>query len=187
MKKNIKTYVVVFLLLIIIGLVIYGVFYAIKNHNRSEIMTLDNTKVNRTINSDQLDQVKLPVVNLPLIYDSLPETSNTVNDIDFKTFKKLFQTKGKSILFLVKDDCSFCSEYEPITEETLKELNIKGYKINVSNLTKNNKNELYNYIDYDGTPTTYIIDNGTAKHSLTGIVDKDTLKAFIDYFYTRNN
>ena len=187
MKKNIRLYIIYFLLFIILCLVIFGVFYAIKNHNRSEIMTLDGTNVKHTINSNQLDQIDLPTNNLPLIYDKLPETNNTIEDIDFKTFKKLFQTKGKSILILVKDGCSFCDQYIPLANDLLNELNLNAYKINTTNLSDKNAKELYNYIDYDGTPTTYIINDGNAKHTLTGIVDKETLKAFIDYFYTRNN
>lgn len=187
MKKNIKTYIILVLLTIIVGLIIFGVFYAIKNHNRSEIMTLDNIDIKRTIGNNQLDVIKQPTVNLPLIYDKLPEVKSTIQEISYKTFNKLFQTKGKSILIIVKDECSFCDEYLPIVEETFKELNINAYKINLTKLSSNEIKDILNYIDYDGTPTTYILNNGSAKHSLTGTVDKDTLKAYIDYFYTRDN
>lgn len=187
MKKSIKLYTVLFLLLVIFTLTIYGVFYAIKNHNRSEIMTLDNIDIKRTISSDQLDTIKLPTVKLSLVYDKLPQTSGTITEINYKTFTKLFQTKGKSILILAKDGCAYCEEYLRVADELFNKLNINVYEINISKLDKKSSSDIFNYIDYDGTPTTYVIDNGTAKHTLTGLVDAETLNAFVDYFYTRNN
>ena len=62
-----------------------------------------------------------------------------------------------------------------------------AYKINISDLTNDELSELYNYIDFNGTPTTYIISNGKAIHTYTGTADQDTLSSFIDYFYIRNN
>ena len=187
MKKNIRLYAIYTLLLIILCLLIFGIFYAIKNYNKGEVMILNDINIKKTINSNQLDAIKLPTVNLPLIYDKLPETKETVQEIEYKTFNKLFQTKGKSVLILIKDDCTNCNEYISVLNNTLSEININAYLINVSKLSNKNNKDIYNYIDYGTTPTTYIISNGSAKHSLTGSVDKETLKAFIDYFYTRDN
>ena len=186
-KNNIKTIIIIILLLIVTGLVVYGVNYAIKNKNRDEITTLNDVQDKYTINKDQLDNVKLPVNDNPLVYNDLPEINNTIEDIDYKTFEKIFKSHGKSILILTKNDCSYCEDYLPIAEKSLNDNNIKAYKINVSNLSKKEKENIYQYIDYDGEPTTYYIVDGNAKHSLTGIVDKETLDAFIDYFYIRNN
>ena len=187
MKKNIKFYSILLLLLVAIGLIVYGVFYALKNYNRGEIMTVNTVDLKKTISSDQLDSVTQPNPNLPLTLKELPKANNTINDIDFKTLKRLFQTDNKSILLLVKNDCDFCNQLNPIAEEVLKELNTKAYRLNLSKLSDSEVKELYNYIDYSGTPTTYVIDKGIAKHTLTGIVDKESLTAFIDYFYSRSN
>ena len=54
-------------------------------------------------------------------------------------------------------------------------------------MNKSELNEMFNYIDFAGTPTTYVIEKGNAKHSLSGLVDSESLKAFIDYFYIRSN
>ena len=186
-KDNVRLYTILVLLLIVIFLIVYGVLYASKNYNREDIMTLDNFSARYTISKDQLDTISMPSPNLDLIYNELPKTTSTIEEIDLKTIKKIFQTNKKSILVLVKNDCSFCEEYLPKFEEALKSYNISSYKINISNISSDDFKELYNYIEFDGTPTTYVIDKGKATHSLSGTVDIDTLKAFIDYFYIRNN
>lgn len=187
MNNNLKKYIIIIICILIIGLIVYGVFFAIKNHNRGDIKTVDNIKASYTINSDQLDSIKQPEVNEDVTLDSLPEAKNILQEIDVKTLKKLFKTSKKSILFLVKDDCQYCDAFLPIVNETLNDMNISAYKINVSEVTIAEYGELFNYINFEGTPTTYIIQNSKVLHTLTGGVDKDTLKSFIDYFYIRNN
>ena len=157
MKKNIKFYVIIVLLLLIIGLTIFGVIYAIKNHNKTDILTIDNMNNKITINSNQLDSISQPITDAPLVYKELPFEKGTKEDIKFEI------------------------------ENTLNYYNIKAYKIDISKISSNASIDMYNYIDYEGTPTTYIINSGKVKHVLSGSVDEDTLKAFIDYFYLRNN
>ena len=73
MKKNIKFYAILLLLLINIGLITYGVVFAVRNYNRGEIMTLNTNDLKLTIERNQLDNVNLPTVNLPLIYKTFPK------------------------------------------------------------------------------------------------------------------
>lgn len=186
-KNDLKIIMIIILLLISIFLIVYGVNFAIKNYNRDDIMTLKNFDAKHTINSNQLDNISMPTPNLKIIYSELPKTSNTIENIDLKTVKKLFQTDKKSILILVKDDCTYCDDLLKNFEEVLKNSNLNAYKINVDELTVNQLNELYNYINFDEAPTTYIINNANVKHSLSGTADKETINAFIDYFYIRNN
>lgn len=186
-KNDLKIIMIIILLLISIFLIVYGVNFAIKNYNRDDIMTLKNFDAKYTINSNQLDNISMPTPHLKIIYSELPKTSNTIENIDLKTVKKLFQTDKKSILILVKDDCTYCDDLLKNFEEVLKNSNLNAYKINVDELTVNQLNELYNYINFDEAPTTYIINNANVKHSLSGTADKETINAFIDYFYIRNN
>ena len=179
--------ITIFILLVtVLGLTIFGVTYALKNRNSDEIASLkdENTKV--TISKGQLDNIKLPVNDSPLVYDELPKTNNTIEEIDYKTFKKIFKTKGKSIIILVRTNCAYCKEFLPIAEKTLNSLNLNAYKIDIDKLTIKEYDDITNYISFNGTPTTYIVVNGNAKHSLSGVVDEETFKAYIDYFYIRN-
>ena len=186
-KNNFKTYLVLFLLFVIVILVVYGILYAAKNYNRDEIMTLNNLDAKYTLSSDQLDKVAQPSPNLPLVYDELPKTNSSLEEISMKELKKIFQTNKKSLLLLVKDGCSYCEEIEPKLIEVLKNNNISAYKINISKLSADEIVESYKYIEFDGTPMLYVIDNGIATHTLFGTTDTDTLNAFVDYFYIRNN
>ena len=124
MRNKLKNFSIIFLLLVIVILVIFGIFYAVKNHNRSEIYTVDTKDIKHTINSSQIDKIVLPKSTLKILYKDLPKTKETINELDFKTFKKLFQTNKKSLLILVKDGCAYCENFLPIVENTLKELNL---------------------------------------------------------------
>ena len=188
MKENkIKLIGISILLVAILGLVVYGVYYAIKNHNRSDIMTLDKIDASYTLSEDQLDTIKQPNVEEAVTLDTLPETTSTIQEVNLKTMEKLFKTSQKSILVLVKDGCSFCEDYLPKLKEALEYYEISAYEINISNLKQNEYNELFNYVDFEGTPTTYVIQNSKVLHTLTGTTDIETIISFIDYFYIRNN
>ena len=41
------------------------------------------------------------------------------------------------------------------------------------------------YIYFEGTPTTFIIDQGKVSHVFNGATSKETLQAFIDLYYVR--
>lgn len=186
-KNDIKTYSIVLLLFIIVALIIFGIVFAFKNYNRDDMVTLKDFKARYTLANDQLDSVTQPTPNVKITSSELPKANNTLEDISLKELKQLFQTDKKSILVLVKDGCAYCSDIEPKLTEALNSLNLKAYRINVSKLSSNELEESYKYIEYEGTPTIFIINNGKAIHTLTGTTDIETLKAFFDYFYTRNN
>ena len=186
-NSNIKLYIILALLLVIIGLVIFVVVYAFNNKNNEDVKKLNDFKAEYTLNEDQLDKVELPEVNEKITLEDLPNTTDTLTQININTLKKLFQTNKKSILFLMKNDCSFCEEFEPRVKEVLDKLKVKAYKINLSDLKQEERAEMLKYINFNGTPTTYTIRNGKVTHTLTGSVDDDTFASFIDYFYLRSN
>ena len=111
--------------------------------------------------------------------------SATLNDIDFKTMKKLFQTTKKSILIIKKDNCSYCEEFLPEASKALEEMDVVAYTLNLTNLTLNESKSLLKYIYFEGTPTTFIIDQGKVSHVFNGATSKETLQAFIDLYYVR--
>ncbi|MBR1416665.1 MAG: thioredoxin family protein [Bacilli bacterium] len=184
-KKKLIT--IICLLVVIFLLIIYAIYFAITHHNAEDIMKVDNLDAKYTLSNSQLDSIPQPNVNEEIILDTLPKANNIIENIDMKTIKQLFKTSKKSILVLVKDGCIYCEQYLPILEEVLKEFNMNAYKVNISTLNEEDFDILYDYLDYEGTPTTYIIQNSKVLHTLTGLTDKDTLKSFIDYFYIRNN
>ena len=187
LSKNTRFYTIIGLGAIALVLVIVGVTYALKNNNNDYVISSGDLPVTFTGSASNVDGITLPDPNVTVSTDTLPKTTGTLTTINFSTFKKLFQTSKKSILALEKTDCSYCEDYEPKFIAALEDLEVTAYKINLSDLTNDELSELYNYLDFNGTPTTYIIENGKAIHSYSGTADQDTLSSFIDYFYIRNN
>ena len=185
--EKIRYAIVYILLFIMFVLLLVGVVYAIKHYNADQKINIKDFDTYYTISEDQLDIIAQPAPGLPLTLNTLPKTVGTITEIDFKNVKKLFQNKKKSIMILVSDICDSCKNYYKTLEEVLEDQGLFVYKVNLSKLSTKEMKELKEYIDYDGLPTTYIINKGKAQHSLTGSVDKETLEAFIDYFYTREN
>ena len=184
-KIDKKYCVVIALLIIIVGLLIFGVVYAISHYNETDKVKLNDAEGKYNLSKDQLDYLDQPTPNLKQTKDTLPKTEDTITEIKVKTVKELFQTSKKSILVIVRDDCTYCQNYEPKLVEALKLYDLTAYKININN-NKDYK-DLYEYLDFDGTPTTLIIDGSKVTHSLGGDTDLDTIKAFIDYYYIREN
>ena len=187
MKNIVKIITISICFIAIACLIVFGIYYASKNYNKGDVKTVDDIPAKYSIKSNQLDKIDQPTVNEKITLDTLPEAKDTIQEIDFKNFKKLFKTSKKSILFLVKDDCSYCKKYLPIVEESLKNMNINAYKININKLAIVDYEELFNYVSFEGTPTTFIIQNSKVLHNLSGDVDKETFESFVDYFYIRNN
>ena len=187
--KNIdkKKIGIIILLVLIVGLLVFGVIYAIKNHNRDDIKTYNNNNVKYTLSAGQLDGISQPEVKVDVKYYILPETKSTLEEINVDTLKRLFQTEKKSLVIVSREDCSACMEYKPMLTKVLEKLGMSAYEINLSKLSDDETKELFKYIDYQVTPATYVIANSKVNHILEGNVDEDTLISFIDYFYYRNN
>ena len=186
MKDNKKIILIIICALLSVGFLIYAIFYAIKHKDDGEVLSTNKVKINLTSNG-QLDVVTMPTPNENITLKSLPETPSTLNEIDFNTMIKLFKTTKKSILSLVKDNCSYCQDYEPKMIDALNDNNVKAYKLNISKLSSSELTKLFNYVDFTGTPTTYIIEDGKVSHSFSGTSDKENLSAFVEYFYVRSN
>ena len=170
-----------------IVLIIYGVYYAFKHKDDGDTIGKGSINVQFTNDPSAIDAITQPTPDVKVTLTTSPETTGYLTEINLSTLKKLFETSNKSLLILVKDDCEYCKDFEPKYLEALKENSAYSYKINVSKLSGKDMSELYKYIDFTGTPTTYVIENGKATHTYTGRTDKDTISAFIEYFYVRNN
>ena len=186
MKKNKQFILLIICFIIAISLLIYGIYFAIKHKNDGEVLGSGKINVNYSA-GDQLDVLTQPSPKENIVLKTLPDTNGTLTEINFNTLKKLFQTTKKSILTVEKDDCSYCESFEPKFIEALDDNGVTAYKINISKLNTNELTNLYNYVNFEGTPTTYIIENGKVSHSFKGNTDKETISAFVEYFYVRSN
>jgi thiol-disulfide isomerase/thioredoxin len=186
-KKNIQSIIIIGLFVVMAGLITFGVIYTVRHYHDGEVLNSGDLPVKFTGDAASVDSIELPNPNLKITLDTLPDTDGTLTEINFKTMTKLFQTSKTSILVLEKTGCTYCEDFEPNFISALENYKLTAYKINISNFTTDELSELYNYLDFNGTPTTYIIRNGVAVHSYAGDADTDTISAFIDYFYIRCN
>src|SRR5574344_1747309 len=186
-KNNLKFIIVMILIVIALGLIVYGVIYASKHIKEGNVLSSGELNIKYSGNASAIDAITLPIPSLEVNLTTLPKTTGTLTEINFATFKTLFQTNKKSILILEKTGCEYCEDFEPKFISALESNNATAYKINISNFSSSELSNLYDYVDFNGTPTTYIINNGKAIHSYSGDADSDTISAFIEYFYTRTN
>lgn len=173
------------LLMIIVGLMIYGTYYLIKNDSSNEDFVFNTGLPVVSPSTDYIDAVEQPIPKVKISSESLPNQTDILTNLDFQDFKKLFQSKQRSILILIKDGCGYCEAFVPEAVQALEEMNLKAYSINLNDLSKSERSKLVDYVYYKGTPTTYIIENGRAIHTFTGYTDKETIAAFVDMFYLR--
>ena len=185
--NKIKITTIIILLIAILGLIGYGISYAIKNYNADQIVSLDLEPYRDIIENSKVDKIEQPNKNREITTDTLPKVKDTITELSYKNFTKLFNTSKKSLLILVKDGCEYCKNFEPIYLEALQSLKVNSYKINVSKLKEEEIFQIYDYINFTGTPITYVIQNGNVLHTLSGQNSLERTKAFIEDFYLKNN
>lgn len=178
---------IIFLGVLLVIIVCFGAFYAFKHKDDGAVLKKGSLDAHYYGSKESIDSVPQPTPNVKVNLTTSPNTKGTITEINYDTFKKLFQTSNKSILILVKDGCSFCEDFEPKVTKALKDNNAFAYKINLTKLSTDEIKDIHNYVGYDGTPMTYIIQNGKATHSFSGTTEEETISAFIEYFYVRNN
>ena len=95
--------------------------------------------------------------------------TGSVKSISISELKEKIDNKDSFILVITQDGCSHCQNYAPIIREISEEYNIKIYDLNLTNLTKDEKDELINIANVNGTPTTLFFKNGEEESTLNRI------------------
>lgn len=85
---------------------------------------------------------------------------NTVKEIDFTTLQNKIKNKETFILGIIQTGCSHCEEFSPRFRTVLGDYDLTGYSINLSNLTEEEKNKLYEITKVSGTPTVCFFKKG---------------------------
>lgn len=85
---------------------------------------------------------------------------NTVKEIDFATLQSKIDNKETFILEIIQTGCSHCEEFSPRFRKVLSEYDLTGYSINLSNLTEEEKDKLYEITEVEGTPTVCFFKKG---------------------------
>lgn len=114
---------------------------------------------------------------------------NTVKEIDFTTLQNKIENKETFILEIIQTGCSHCEEFSPRFRTVLGDYDLTGYSINLSNLTEEEKNKLYEIIEVSGTPTVCFFKKGNEEvmNKIVGAVsNKEIYNKLKDAKYIKN-
>lgn len=99
--------------------------------------------------------------------------------IDFDTYKKLYNGFEKSIVYFGQSSCTQCVEYEAILKEILSEYDITIYYINIQELTPEQLAAIQMTFSLTETPSTVVIQNGDVLDYVNGWVPKNDVIEFL--------
>lgn len=92
------------------------------------------------------------------------------NELSYKELMKKIEKKDSFALVIKKDDCSYCELYVPKIERIINENKIKNiYYINISKLSKEDKEKFESLITFSGTPQTVFFEKGKELDTYTRI------------------
>ena len=183
MSKN-KIIVVVILSVIMLGIGCYGIYYFFKNNKDTvDVVQTDMEYVESS--AAYVDKLEQPTPDIDVDYDELPATDGVLTELDFDAFVDLFRSSKRSILFLDKTGCAACETFKPLLKNALESYDITAYSIDVTDFADDEIRQMYDYIYFDGTPVTYIIENGKVTHTFNGATSEEVIKAFLDLYYLR--
>lgn len=176
------------LMVLMIIMILGGCIYLFSQRNNLEQIDYPTIDEESDYGNSLIDQDKQPEPDVNVSDDTkLPSLTDTLTNINYNDFKKLFESTKKSMVVVVKDGCSFCKAFLPTLEDALNSLEQKIYVLNTSNLSIDEKKDLGNYIYIEGTPTTYVIKNGSVTGAIEGNKSEEIIKSWIELFYVRNN
>ena len=176
------------LMVLMIIMILGGCIYLFSQRNNLEQIDYPTIDEESDYGNSLINQDKQPEPDVNVSDDTkLPSLTDTLTNINYNDFKKLFESTKKSMVVVVKDGCSFCKAFLPTLEDALNSLEQKIYVLNTSNLSIDEKKDLGNYIYIEGTPTTYVIKNGSVTGAIEGNKSEEIIKSWIELFYVRNN
>ena len=98
--------------------------------------------------------------------------------LTYKTFKDKVKDKESFVLLVIQNGCSHCENFKPVFDKFANENNIDYFKLNLTNLSSNDGNDLNANYEISGTPTLMIFKDGVEQKAFTisGEVPVKTLK-----------
>lgn len=99
------------------------------------------------------------------------DDTTTVEFIDYYDYKDIIDDKDDALVVVVREGCVYCEKYESVVEK----------------IADNYSTPIYYYesdgkIDVDGTPTTFIIQEGKIVKKIEGYYEYDKVSAILDSY-----
>lgn len=104
--------------------------------------------------------------------------SSNLKSISYSKLNKMLENEETFFFVVTKDGCSHCEAFVPVVEEVLKEYDLVGYNLNISEMNDSDYEEFYNTYNVTGTPTTIFISKGketSLLQRIDGEVSKEKL------------
>lgn len=92
-----------------------------------------------------------------------------LKEISYSELLEKIENKETFFFEVMQDGCSYCQAFTPKLISVLKEYEITGYKLNMTNLTEEEYEEFDKNFGIDGTPETIFITEGKEKTKLQRI------------------
>ena len=111
--------------------------------------------------------------------------------INYKEFKEMQKSEKDFFVEFVQDGCSYCTAFTPKLKKVLTDYEIKGYQLNISELTDEEYQEINLKFGSFGTPTTIFFIEGRELSKLQRISGNASSKKIISKLeangYIKNN
>ena len=88
------------------------------------------------------------------------DSSSNLKDLSYKELDSKLENKETFFFVVTQDGCSHCESFVPVLEKVLKEQNVVGYNLNLTNMSKEEDEQFSKIFEVDGTPTTIFVKDG---------------------------
>ena len=110
-----------------------------------------------------------------------------ITEITYEQLVSKMDKKEKFVLYVKKDGCSACEEFNPKFLSVLRKYNLKVYSLYTDKLDKKNENSFDELVDVTGTPTVLFIEDGKeTMNKIEGLRTEDyIIKKFTNAGYIK--
>jgi thiol-disulfide isomerase/thioredoxin len=183
-QKQPKTLLIVVIILIAIIATVGVTTIVLKSEsnnsnetNNYKEETSSNDKKDNEDDKDNEDNEETPTTPEEPIQQ---QTYSNIEQLTYKSFKDMIKDKRSFVVVISQTYCSHCIAYKPIYNEVLKEHNAKGYDLDIVDLELEEREDILEEYDIEGTPTTIIfIDGILQKERKVGLVEKAELQSYL--------
>ncbi len=98
--------------------------------------------------------------------------------VTYKTMQEKIENKETFVVEIVQDGCSHCINFQPVFDKFAKENDLDYFKLNLTNMSNTDKQQLNAQFEIEGTPTVLLLEKGKElkEYKISGEVPASKLK-----------